>query len=180
MQSNPSNSTEAVLRTPPESTRTGILGWLRTNRTRLLKFASVGASGVLVNLLVFELCFRLLLPSALSGDPRFTTANAAGLLISIFTNFILNDLWTWGDRQKGTRRDTLIRLGKYYVTASAAGLAQLAVAWLSFRLLWSHIELIAFEINLSPSISVITGIGVAMFLNFAASHLWAFRDIDSE
>ncbi len=180
MQSDLPNSAEAA-RTPiPESIKPGIVIWLRENRVRLYKFASVGASGVLVNLLVFELVLLLLTNVTLSEKLQFAIANSVGIVVSIFTNFILNDLWTWSDRDKGTLRDTFNRLAKYYVAASAVGLIQFTVSWLSFTLLWSHLELRIYSLDLSPRIAVFTGIGIAMFFNFAASHLWTFRDINRE
>lgn len=180
MPSDLPNSAKAAHTSVSHSQKSGIGVWLRENRVRLYKFASVGASGVIVNLLVFELCLSLLKYFTLSEDLRFATANSIGIVISILTNFILNDLWTWSDRNKGTLRDTFNRLAKYYVAASAVGLIQLTVSWLSFTLLWSHIELYVHNLDLSPRIAVFTGIGVAMFFNFAASHLWTFRDINRE
>lgn len=180
MQSDSPNSAKVVLTPASHSTKPGIVSWLSENRIRLFKFASVGASGVVVNLLVFELCLYMLQYTAFSDDLKFAIANSIGIIVSILTNFILNDLWTWSDRSKGTLRNTFARLAKYYVAASAVGLIQLSVSWLSFTLLWSQFEIRLYDLDLSPRIAVFTGIGVAMFFNFAASHLWTFRDIDSE
>ena len=180
MQSDLPNSAEAASTPVAQYNKSGIGVWLRENRTRLYKFASVGASGVIVNLLVFELCLFVLKYSTLSEDPRLAIANCAGIVVSILTNFILNDIWTWSDRDKGTIRDTFNRLAKYYVTASGVGLIQFAVFWLSLALLWSHLELHVFNVDLGPRLAVCTGIGIAMFFNFAASHLWTFRDTNRE
>src|SRR5690554_1900973 len=176
MQSDVPNSAKAAATAVPESTKQGIVVWLVENRVRLFKFASVGASGVIVNLLVFELCLFSLTYFQLSEELRFAIANSAGIIVSILTNFILNDIWTWSDREKGTVRDTFNRLAKYYVTASGVGLIQFAVSWLSLTLLWSYLELNVYNFDLGPRLAVCTGIGIAMFFNFAASHLWTFRD----
>lgn len=167
-----------VTPSPPLSTLDMSRQWLGANKQRLLKFASVGASGVLVNLLIFELCFRILLVDLLSGSPLFTISNGLGFLVSVFTNFLLNDLWTWGDRLKGKRRrDWLKRVTKYYLTASAAGSVQLVMAWASLQLVWQNIPVTISGIDLAPTLSVLSGIACGMVINFTASHLWAFRDV---
>lgn len=150
--------------------------WVRDNRLRLVRFGSVGVLGVGVNLLVCNLALFLLLPGFLSGDPRFLVANALGFVISVFTNFLLNDSWTWGDRHKGDRLQWSRRLGKYYLTASGAGLVQIVVAWLSLSLFWSSLSWDLLGLEIAPSLAVLTGIGSGMVLNFTMSHLWAFRD----
>ena len=149
---------------------------------RLVKFGLVGVAGVAVNLAVFEILFRV-------GQIQFTVANALGIVVSIFTNFLLNDMWTWGDRVKGgRRRDWFGRLTKYYVSASAAAGVQLLVASATVALLFGHIEVqvpagLSLEmtsIDIGPTLSVLTGIAFGMGINFLASHLWAFRDAEVE
>lgn len=158
---------------------TGLWKWLRTNHRRLLKFAGVGVSGVVVNLLFFNLAFYLVLTPISGGDLRFVLANAAGFVVSVFTNFVLNDLWTWGDRRKGGIRHWFYRLTKYYITASGAGAVQLFTAWVSLTIFWSMANPTLFGQELAPQLSVLTGIGCGMIINFTASHLWAFRDAPS-
>lgn len=150
--------------------------WLRTNRGRLLKFASVGVSGVVVNLAIFLVAFHVLLAPFLGGDVQFIAANAAGFVVSVFSNFLLNDWWTWGDRKKGGIRQWYHRLLKYYLTASGAGAVQILTAWLSLTLLWESWGLKVAGFELAPTLGVLTGIGCGMAINFTASHLWAFRD----
>lgn len=147
---------------------------------RLVKFGLVGVSGVFVNLVVFEALFRL-------GAFPFSLANAAGIALSIFTNFLLNDAWTWGDRKKGARRrDWFARVGKYYISAAAAAGVQLAVAWAMNHYLLGPIQLdlpaalggAGQSVDISPTLAVLSGIIVGMGINFLAGHLWAFRDIE--
>ena len=100
---------------------------------RFLKFGLVGFSGVFVNLAVFEVVFWAL-ANAFPEDQKVLVSNFVGIVVSIFTNFLLNDKWTWGDRQKiaGTTA-WLRRVARYYVAASAAAGIQLAATYLSFR-----------------------------------------------
>ncbi len=156
-----------------------LVHWLRTHHIRLLKFAVVGFSGVFVNLAVFNLTYYAGLDGLLSGDPRFVLANAAGFVTSVFTNFLLNDFWTWGDRRKGDLRHWFKRLVKFYITASGAGTVQLLTAWISLTIVWVPLDPTPLGYKLAPSLGVLTGIGCGMVINFTASHLWAFRDASS-
>lgn len=179
-----------------ESTVLFGLPWLTTSRlSRLVKFGLVGVSGVVVNLAVFEFFFRFVdMPGALA-KMQFTLANALGILVSIFTNFLLNDAWTWGDRIKGNRRDWFGRLSKYYVSASVAAGVQLFVASATNTFVFEQLPLElgadswlmpqwAAErlgtIDVGPTLAVLTGIAFGMAINFLASHLWAFRDAEVE
>jgi len=148
---------------------------------RIIKFGVVGASGVFVNLAVFHFMLWLLAESAITDDVRVFCANAVGIVISIFTNFMLNDRWTWADRVKGgRRRDWVSRMIKYYISASGAAGVQLVVTSLSFSLLFDDIlDYNLFGLDVGATFAVLTGIACGMFLNFAASHLWAFRDMES-
>ncbi len=152
--------------------------WVRSNRSRLLKFGTVGVLGVGVNLVVFNAVMVLLGPLwTLPG--LFVVANAWGFIVSVFTNFLLNDGWTWGDREKGGRAQWFRRLAKYYITASSGGLVQVVTAWVTLTFFWSHFDWTALGYPLTPSLAVLTGIGCGMFINFSLSHLWAFRDAPS-
>lgn len=165
---------------------------------RLVKFGLVGVSGVFVNLAVFELLFRLVdlrfalavtLLEPFKLDPQFVIANVVGVIVSIFTNFLLNDMWTWGDRVKGTRRrDWFRRLTKYYVSALVAAGVQLLVASVAVALVFESlvvdipavVPVEATTIDIAPTLAVLTGIIAGMGINFLASHLWAFRDAEVE
>ena len=150
--------------------------WLRTNRSRLFKFAGVGLSGVVVNLAVSMAAYHYVLAAFFTGDIQFVAANGAGFVVSVFTNFLLNDWWTWGDRRKGALRHWFQRLAKYYATASGAGAVQLFTAWLSLSLIWAPMAPTLGEMKLAPPLGVLTGIACGMAINFAFSHLWAFQD----
>ena len=59
--------------------------------TRFLRFAAVGASGVVVNLGALA----LLTTAGLTP----TLASALAIQVSILTNFFLNDFWTFRDHE---------------------------------------------------------------------------------
>ncbi len=125
------------------------------------------------------LCATLTTRSAVRlGRKRFLAANVAGVIVSIFTNFLLNDGWTWGDRQKGSGTAWARRLVKYYITCSVSAAIQLGVAymmrWFLLERLGWHYEILGRPIL--PIMCVLTGIVAGLAINFPISHLWAFRD----
>ncbi len=109
---------------------------------RLVRFGIVGGSGVLVNLACLAL-LRWAIPGTL-GDLLSQAwvdrlAMAGGIAVSIFTNFVLNDTWTWGDQPKGGRRHWVQRLGKFYMVSLAAAVVQWGVAVLALEALGPRI-----------------------------------------
>ncbi|TNF23193.1 MAG: GtrA family protein [Deltaproteobacteria bacterium] len=133
-------------------------------RQRFLRFAVVGVSGVAVNLGVMALARAAF--ADLAPDPREFIASALGIIVSIFTNFILNDVWTWGDRRKGSRRrDFALRMFAYYVGAGIAAGLQFG----TFALLYG-----AFALN--PYLAQLTGIALGMVVNYVINNRVVFRD----
>lgn len=163
----------------------------RENVVRFIKFGLVGGLGVVVNWLFFEIGYYVF--ASLAGRAPVLIGYGLGLVVSIFTNFVLNDIWTWADREKGGIRHWFHRLGKYYVAASVAGAVQFGVSWASLEILWSKldvmfpgwqmpvvwsgVEIPAFD--LGPRLGLLTGIACGMVINFLASHLWAFQDAET-
>ncbi len=123
---------------------------------RLWKFLLVGASGVLVNMAVFWLMFYPL------GVPYMLAGVAAGL-ISTFTNFILNNAFTWADRRVGGLSVFVRRLGRYYVATWLGYLVYLALLWLFARL------------GFAPMLANLLAVGVAGMMNFVVHNLWTWK-----
>lgn len=106
----------------------GVITMLRRHG-RFLTFCAVGGSGVLVNMVIFALILRVW-PGDAAASRGALAINAAGLLgwvVSVATNYALNDRLTFADQT--TSRDTgwWARAGRYYVSATAALAVQLAV-----------------------------------------------------
>lgn len=156
---------------------------------RFIKFGTVGALGVVVNWVFFEVGYFAF--AFLSEQWAVLIGYVIGLVVSIFTNFVLNDVWTWADRVKGGMRHWFYRMGKYYVSASVAGVVQLAVSWFSLQALYGRLDLyfgglelpfVPWEIpafDPAPRLGLLTGILCGMVINFLASHLWAFEDAET-
>ena len=126
---------------------------------RMLQFGFVGVSGVFVNLAFVWIGLRLLAGT----DPILhdAAASALGIVVSVFTNFVLNDLWTWGDRRKGP---WWVRLGRYYLVSAAAGLLQFGCA-MGLRL----------SLDVSLYLAQGVGIGLGTVVNYVANNLWTFK-----
>jgi len=119
---------------------------------RFIKFNLVGLTGVLVNegLLVLLVFYGV----------YFLYASAIAIEISIISNFVLNDLWTFRDRRHGHVVTRLLKinglmlvglavnlailyfgtdyLGVHYALSNLAGIAVAFVVryWLSVRYAW--------------------------------------------
>ncbi len=143
---------------------------------RLTRFAIVGGSGVIINLVVFQLLLLALEPAGFATSTAIPIANAGGIIVSIFTNFLLNDSWTWGDRIKGDRKEWVRRVGRYYVSASFAAAVQLIVTSVSHANFWEALLFDWHGIALAPNAALLTGIACGMGINFIISHKWAFKD----
>jgi dolichol-phosphate mannosyltransferase len=125
--------------------------------TRILKFLVVGLIGTGVNEGILKLV------------TDFTTWNnyvalIPGIEISILTNFLLNDYFTFSDRRSGQRRSFFGRMLKYNITALAGALINYGVA-----LLFAQV------VGLNVLLSNFIGILVAFVWNYLLSTLWTWK-----
>lgn len=132
---------------------------------RFFRFCVVGTSGVGVNLLVATIAW-IFLPFSL-GDARHGLASALAIVASIFTNFLLNDAWTWRDRDRST--SWWGRLGRFYLVSLLAALVQWGVSLAVYFLMGALVGLGALYLG------QVLGIGAAMALNFVLNHRWTFK-----
>lgn len=162
---------------------------LPPEQRRFVKFALVGGSGVVVNVGVvwlLQLLFDGMLPERIDLGPLGTPTGAkleeaaalvGGILVSIFTNFIINDRWTWGDRDKTASGGWLTRCLRFYLTNGIAASLQFGAALLTVRF-WPFASA---PFGWDPgSVRVIcaslVGIAVATPLNYVVNNIWTFRD----
>jgi len=136
---------------------------LSKEQRRFLKFCLVGASGVPVNLLVTWLGYGYVF-SAFGGEARKAAAYLLGIFVSIFTNFLLNDVWTWRDREKA-RVSFVGRLLRFYLVCSVASVIQFGTAMAMSG--WLHLHYL---------LAQLAGIAVATAVNFVVNNAWTFRN----
>ena len=129
-------------------------------RARLIRFAVVGGSGVLVNAGVFEAVFWM--AQGLQSTHQINLAALLGFFVSFCSNFLLNNYWTWADKNASARMCFMSRLLAYFTVAGSALLVQLVV----LNTLSSFME---------PRWANIVGIGAGTVVNFSINHLWTFR-----
>lgn len=128
---------------------------------RFLKFCVVGASGIPVNLLFAWLGSQVLFGS-LALLWRNALASLLGIVVSVFTNFVLDDVWTWGDRRKGR---FVGRMARFYLVSSLACGIQWAVA----------VALSTLVLHLRLELAQLVGIALGTAANFLLNHLWTYR-----
>jgi dolichol-phosphate mannosyltransferase len=123
-----------------------------------IKFAVVGGSGVLVNMGFFYVFTRF-------AGIQIEFASPMAIEISILTNFLLNNAWTF------RRRDTHIGFGgrmlRYHLVTAVAAI----VNYLTLLLLTNVVGLLDLLANL-------IGIALGTFINFFLNSMWTWRIID--
>jgi putative flippase GtrA len=133
---------------------------LKRSSKQFVKFAIVGGTGTLINLMVLKL--------ALAGWSHLSTttpfavevmASCLAFLVAVGSNFLLNRWWTF--RSTGPAH---VEFGKF-LTVSLAGLGLNTVAFSIFR---GHLEL-------PVLLSQLLAIGCVLPFNFLVNKFWSFR-----
>ena len=121
-------------------------------RGYILRFGVVGISGIIVNEGLLALFHKILLwPVGIAG--------ALAIELSILSNFLLNNYWTWR-----TARDKsfLIRLLRYHSVAIISGLVNYLIL------------LVLSGYSMEPLLANLIGIAVGTVINFFLNHYWTF------
>ena len=134
--------------------------WIRFERSKtFLKFLAVGASGVVVNLCSFTLLL-------MAGLSKFI-ASPIAIEISIIANFLLNNYWTFSERETGNR--VHIRGLKFNIVSVVA----LGVSYATFLLLSLT------DPGGIPQVHQLIGIVPATLINYFLNSYWTFKDAGS-
>jgi dolichol-phosphate mannosyltransferase len=126
--------------------------------SKAAKFSAVGASGLAVNYLV-----AFLFSSGAIANFWYVKATLIGIIFSMTSNFLLNKIWTFGDRNFSLRH-VLVQYIMFLATCSAGAVLQLV---LIYGLVQSGIQ---FEISL------ITAVLIASGSNFVFNKIWTFHE----
>lgn len=127
---------------------------------RFVKFGIVGGSGVFVNMLLLWLCKDMF------GIP-LTISSLIAIGVSIFTNFILNNYWTWKDEEENQTYTFFHRMWRYYISASFSAL----INYLTLLILTEFVGVYYLYSNL-------IGIGLGTIFNFVLGEFWVFKKTD--
>lgn len=123
----------------------------------------MGLSGVAVNMGVFWFFTRIV---GLS-EPYDLVALILGIVASIFSNFILNDIWTFRDRKsRGIKAASLRALKFNLVSVGAIGI---------YYAVYTPLTRVLEMYNM---LALLIAIGVGTIWNFSLSILWTWRKRD--
>ncbi len=134
--------------------------FVRNHWSRFLKFGSVGALGVVVNMACYTLFHEAL------GVEDYL-ARVFAIEIAVLHNFTWNFFWTWKDRGRRVKA-YFTRLLRYHgSTFIASYLVPLAIGW--------AVNFAMEGIPFANYISHLTGIVAGMLVNYLISDFWVFK-----
>lgn len=125
--------------------------------SKAARFFTVGASGLGVNYLASFLF-------ATSIQLWYLHANILGIAFSMTSNFFLNKIWTFEDRDFGTKV-TLLQYAKFIMFSSAGALVQLAMVYY-----------LVDSIKMQYPIALILAVITAAASNFILNKKWTFKE----
>jgi len=117
------------------------------------KYCLVGASGFVINLMVYSIMVS-------SFDAHYLLAGTVSFTVAVTNNFILNRYWTFGSSE----RDIFSQASRFLVISVSS--------WaLNMVLLRLFIE----DGNMNQYVAQAVAIGMVTVLNFTGNKLWSFR-----
>lgn len=140
-------------RSAPSERRTSVRFFSKAGR-----FYTVGASGLLVNYIV---SFIL---SALFPGIWYLHATVVGIMFSITSNFVLNKLWTFEDRDFAGKK-TLLQYGLFAGFSAFGALVQVG-------LVYALVE----TSGISYPLALILAVATASIGNFLLNKKWTFKE----
>jgi len=130
--------------------------WIRVrSAATFIKFLLVGAIGVIVNLGIFTLLLKM-------GGNKYL-ASPIAIQLSIVSNFILNNYWTF--RWRNTA-DTIRVRGVKFNLVSLASLAMSYIVFILLSFMFPHVH---------PAFIQFFGIIPATGINYLGNSYWTFR-----
>src|SRR5215469_3047143 len=124
---------------------------------RFMRFAAVGLICVPINLFLLAVFLHLL------GESLYPVALVASFEISTTINFVLNQIYTYGERKPVRRWDWLTRALKLQAT----NLSSQFVTFIGILLLKE-------QLGLNPYVSSLIGMAGAFLYNFTVSNRFVF------
>jgi dolichol-phosphate mannosyltransferase len=131
-------------------------------KKRFMKFGTVGASGVVVNLAVLFTGQEFLFKSIQGVDARLNVSLALAIFIATINNYYWNRAWTWRDRQSNPEKHLLLHFGQYALACWVGIVLQFVLT----KLLAPHLYYL---------IANASAIVFASLFNFLVNNFWTFR-----
>jgi len=128
---------------------------------RFLKFGTVGASGMLINLGLLYYAQEHIFTAVQQPTMRLNLSLALAIFFATLNNFFWNRLWTWADRKQHYDRPMLTQFGQYTLAC-----------WLSIALQAAFTNMLAphFYYLIANLIAVV----LTSVLNFVLNDIWTF------
>ena len=126
--------------------------------SKAARFYTVGASGLAMNYLVSLF--------TLTSNPElwYLHANIFGIITSMTSNFLLNKIWTFNDRDFSPRK-TISQYAKFLCFSSVGALVQLGM-------IYSLVD----NYNIEYALALIVSVSVAAIGNFILNKKWTFKE----
>jgi dolichol-phosphate mannosyltransferase len=121
---------------------------------QLIQFGAVGASGFIVNLIVYS--------ALLEGDVPYRAAAVVAFCVAVGNNFTWNRLWTFRHRRDASH--AAFQAARFFTVAVTAFL-------LSFVLLLVLVE----GFGVGKIVAQLVAVSLVMPLSFLGNKLWSFR-----
>jgi putative flippase GtrA len=137
-----------------------LLAWIF--KRRFMKFGMVGASGVVVNLVVLYLCQEFLFSAITASGMRLNASLAVAIFFATANNFYWNRAWTWSDRQHHPDKHLLLHFGQYALAVWIG----IALQFILTKLLVLHMHYL---------LANASAIVLASVFNFLVNNFWTFR-----
>lgn len=133
------------------------LSWETKEIHRMMKFAIVGITGIFVNLGILWMLTEF-------AGLYYLLSAVCAIEASILSNFVLNDVWTFGDRKEKGMGSWLKRLVKFNLISTPAFPMQMGVMGMLHEFFGVYYILAAF-----------IGMLAVFIWNFVANSLWTWR-----
>jgi putative flippase GtrA len=137
-----------------------VLAWFF--KKRFMKFGTVGASGVVVNLGVLYLCQEFLFIAIQSTGMRLNVSLAVAIFFATINNFYWNRIWTWSDRHHHPDKHLLLHFGQYALAC-----------WVGIvlQVLLTKLLVIYLHYLIANALAIV----IASVFNFLVNNFWTFR-----
>lgn len=137
-----------------------MIAWLF--RKRFIKFGTVGASGVVVNLVVLYICQEFIFPAVETPAIRLNLSLAVAIFFATANNFYWNRYWTWSDRTHRADKHLILHFGQYALAC-----------WVGtgLQILLTNLFSLYFHYLVANAAAIV----IASLFNFMANNFWTFR-----
>jgi len=126
--------------------------------SKAARFYSVGATGLLLNYIV-----SMMLTKGIISNFWYLQASTIGIILSINSNFFLNKIWTFEDRNFSPR-NTLKQYGMFLGLSTVGGVVQLILLYLFVQSGFQY------------TASLVLAVAAASVSNFLLNKKWTFRE----